>query len=138
MADHAEIRAGLVANLSQIPDLQVEGYVLSNPTFPTALILAGTTEYDKAMHRGLDDLIFRIRVVVAAVSDIGATVNLDEYMNGSGARSIKAAVEADKTLGGACSEALVTGHSGEQVFTFDDRPPALGTEFTVQIKATGT
>ena len=137
MADYAALRAGLAANLARIPDMQVATYVISNPTYPMAMVLAGEVEFDKAFGRGEDGITLKIRVVVAAVSDIGAQANLDEYMDGSGLRSIKAAVEADMTLGGACEEAVVTGHNGEQVYTFDDRPPALGTEFQVAVMAVG-
>lgn len=137
MADIARCRAGLAANLRQIEDLQVSEYVLSNPTYPTAVIFLGRTEYDKAFSRGLDSLIFRIRVVVAAVTDIGAETNLDEYLDTSGPRSIKQAVEAERTLGGACDDLRVTETEGEQVFTFESQPQALGAEWLVEVQATG-
>jgi hypothetical protein len=137
MADLAAIRTALAANLSTIPDLQVSAYVLSNPTPPSAVVFAGPTEFDKAFGRGMDMLVFMVRVVVAAVSDISAVVNLDPYMAGSGARSIKAAIESDSTLGGSVFDVSVVGTDGEQIYTFEGRPPALGAEFRVEVTAHG-
>jgi hypothetical protein len=137
MADLAAIRTGLAANLSTIPDIQVSAYVLSNPTPPCAVVFAGPTDFDTSFGRGLDNLVFMVRVLVAAVSDISAVVNLDPYMAGSGARSVKAAIETDKTLGGACSDLRVVGTEGEQVYTLEGRPPALGAEFRVEVTAHG-
>jgi hypothetical protein len=137
VADLEALREGLAANLGTIEDLQVSKYVLSNPTFPIAVVFAGPTDFDKAFGRGLDNLVFRVRVVVAAVSDIGSGVNLDPYLAGSGPRSVKAAVETDPTLGGACQSLRVTGHEGEQVYVFDEAPPGLGAEWRVEVIASG-
>lgn len=137
MADVGAIREGIAANLGAIKDLQVSAWPLSNPLPPTAQVLAGRTEFDKAFGRGLDQLVFRVQVLVAALADIGSAVNLDAYLAGSGPRSIKAAVEADKTLGGACQSLRVTEIGDERLFTFGDRPPFLGAEWLVEIQATG-
>jgi hypothetical protein len=137
MADLAAIRAGLAANLTTIPDLQVLPQLLSNPTPPCVIVFAGPTEFDKAMGRGLDTIVFIVRVLVPSAVDIEAVVNLDPYMAGSGTRSIKAAIETDLTLGGSCFGLQVTGHGGEQVFLREGQPAALGSEFRVEIKAHG-
>jgi hypothetical protein len=76
-------------------------------------------------------------VLVPSPSDIDAVVNLDPYLAGSGARSIKAAIETDTTLGGACGGLQVTRHEGEQVVVREGQPPALGAEFRVEINAHG-
>jgi hypothetical protein len=138
VADLAKIRDGLEANLLAIENLQVAKYVITNPVYPTALVLAGPTEFDKAFGRGLDMLVFLVRVVVAAVTDIGPGVNLDAYLAGSGPRSIKAAIESEKTLGGACADLRVTGHEGERVYLFDGGSAALGSEWRVEVNGRGT
>jgi hypothetical protein len=137
MADLAAIRAGLAANLSTIPDLQVLPQMISNPTPPCVIVFAGPTEFDKAMGRGLDSIVFMVRILVPSPSDIDAVVNLDPYLAGSGAQSIKAAIETDTTLSGACGGLQVTRHEGEQVVVREGQPPALGAEFRVEINAHG-
>jgi hypothetical protein len=137
VADLSALREGLAANLGAIDDLQVSPYFISNPTFPSAFVRAGPTAFDKSFGRGLDNIVLFVRVLVAAFGDIGPGANLDEYLAGSGPRSIKAAIESDKTLGGACQSLQVTGHEGEQEYTFDDRPSALGAEWRVEVNASG-
>lgn len=137
MADPTAIRAGMAVNLGAIEDLQVSPYFLSSPTFPSAFVRAGETDFDRAGSRGLDFLVFFVRVLVCDFSEIGSGENLDEYLAGSGPRSVKEALEADPTLGGACDDLRVTGHEGEREYVFDDRPSALGTEFRVEVYASG-
>jgi hypothetical protein len=137
LADLAAIRTAIAANLSTIPDIQVSASRLSSPTLPSAVVFAGPTEFDKAFGRGLDTLVFIVRVAVSGATDTGAVVNLDPYLAGSGSRSIKAAIESDKTLGGACSDLRVIGHEGEQPYNVEGQPPALGAEFRVEVTAHG-
>jgi hypothetical protein len=137
VADLSALREGLAANLGAIEDLQVSPYFISNPTFPSAFVRAGPTDYDKTFDRGLDNIVLFVRVLVAAFGDIGPGANLDEYLAGSGPRSIKAAIEDDPSLGGACDDLRVTGNEGEREFTFDDRPSALGAEWRVEVFANG-
>jgi hypothetical protein len=135
MADLSALRAGLAANLGAIPDLQVSPYFIANPTFPSAYVRAGPTVFDKTIDGVSYDLVLFVRVLVAAFDDIGPRVNLDEYLPANGPRSIKEAIEADSTLGGACDDLVVTGSEGEQQYIFDDRPSALGAEWRVEIVA---
>lgn len=137
MADLTAIRNGLAANLGAISDLNVSPSRLSNPTLPQAVVYAGPTSFDKAFGRGVDTLVFIVRVAVPGTTDTGSVVSLDPYLAGSGSRSIKAAIESDKTLGGACSDLRVTGHEGEQPFNVEGQPPALGAEWRVEITAHG-
>jgi hypothetical protein len=137
MADLTAIRVGIATNVSSISDLNVSPSRLSNPQLPCVVVFAGPTEYDKAFGRGLDTLVFMVRVAVPATTDTGAVVSLDPYLAGSGPRSIKEAIESDKTLGGACSDLRVTGHKGEQPYNVEGQPPALGAEFRVEVTAHG-
>jgi hypothetical protein len=58
---------------------------------------------------GSDDLAFRVLVLVASADDPLAQDTLDDYLDGSGATAVKAAVEADPTLGGTVDYAVVEG-----------------------------
>jgi hypothetical protein len=136
VADLAAIRAGIAANISAISDLQVSAYMLANPTPPNVQVIPGDTDYDLAMHRGLDELTMRVVVSVGLVADIGAQKNLDEYLAGSGPRSIKQAVESDPTLGGVVADVTVTAATGPKVLA-TEQGGVLFSEWTVQVLATG-
>lgn len=136
MADLAAIRAGIARNLSVIPDLQVSAYMLANPTPPCVQVIPGDTDFDLSMHRGLDEITMRVVVTVGLVADIGAQVSLDEYLDGSGPRSIKQAVESDSTLGGVVADASVTTATGPKVLA-SEQGGVLFSEWTVQVIGTG-
>jgi hypothetical protein len=79
-------------------------------------------------------------VLVADVADEGSQLLLDRFMEPSGGRSVKEAVERDRTLGGLVNDTWVEECSGAISFTFDlvstggsQRPPVLGAEWTVRI-----
>jgi hypothetical protein len=128
------IRTGIARNLAVIPDLQVSAYMLSNPTPPAVHVLPDTLTFDLAMRGGLHELAMMVQVFVSTTSDVGAQVLLDQYLAPTGALSLKAAIEADRTLGGAVQDTHV------QMFTYRQYPrpegePFLGADFTVQVYA---
>lgn len=54
---------------------------------------------------------FTITVVVYRQSERTAQDELDKYTAYSGAKSIRAAIEADRTLGGVCDDLIVNSSS---------------------------
>jgi hypothetical protein len=137
MAVLGEIRRGLAANLERILGVQVSPYMLANPTPPAAQIVPGEVEYDQAMSRGLDRLTLSVQVFVALGSDIGAQQQLDEFLDGSGAKSVKQAVESDRTLGGSVATARVTRSTAYRVVLRDGGGPVLMAEWEVEVLARG-
>jgi hypothetical protein len=51
---------------------------------------------------------FTITLIVNRSSERTAQDQLDQYMNWDGAKSLRAAIEADRTLGGVCDDLIVT------------------------------
>jgi hypothetical protein len=137
MASLTSIREALAVSLSVIPDIQANAYLLSNTTPPVFEIEPGETEYDLAMARGLDRWTVTVRALVSAATDIGAQRFLDKLIESSGTLSVKAAIEADSTLGGAVADVSVKTCSGYRSFARDGGGPLLGAEWTVEILATG-
>ena len=134
----AELRAGLATNLGTIADVQVSAYMLGNPTPPTIHLLPEEITYDGAMGRGMDTWTITVQAFVGLVSDVGAQKRLDQMLAPTGATSVKAAVEADRTLGGKCSDLRVVSASGYKVYALAGQQGAvLGCEWTVQIIAIG-
>lgn len=139
MADVQAIRVALAGKIASIPGIQAEPYLLSNPTLPSAMVYCGETSFDRSFGRGLDELNLVVRVIVAFASDIGTQVNLDEFRAGSGARSFKAVLEADKTLGGVVQTLRVTGVSPDTVYGgLQGQVLGIGCEFQIVVTASGT
>lgn len=137
MASLTDIREALAANLASITGLQQSAYLLSNPTPPAAEVQPSEIDYDAAFQRGMDEWTLIVRVFVGVSSDIGAQKRLDGMIASSGASSIKAAVESDRTLGGAVDDLRVTRCTGYRVFAREGGAGVLGAEWEVQVIARG-
>lgn len=97
----ADLRTGLGNNLRTIPGLRVYELIPDNPSFPAAVISLDRVAYDSTMARGADEMTFIVTIVVGRADDRSAQTRLDTYLAGNGAQSVKTAIEADVTLGGA-------------------------------------
>lgn len=143
MATNRQIREAIAASLGVLADVQISPHILTNPTPPTIQIRREKTTFDMTMGRGVDERMFTVQALVAFATDIGAQVKLDELCETSGAGSVKAALEADKTLGGLVASLHVTEMSEDRLYTIELKgqgnlsPPMLGAEWTVRVLAAG-
>jgi hypothetical protein len=104
----AAVMDGLGVRLATIPTLRVYDYPADSVSAPAAIVrFPEPVAYDLTAGRGTDRATFPVTVLVGKVSDRAARDALALYLNGTGARSIKAAVEGDKTLGGAAQSTRV-------------------------------
>lgn len=120
MTTVAQVRAALAESLrSALPggEGQVSAYWLSSPTPPTIVVFPQSVTYDRAMGRGHDEWEYVIQGFVAPVADIGAQELVDRMLAPSGSGSVKAAVEADPTLGGIVSDCWVREASGNELYS---------------------
>lgn len=114
MSLYGDIRAGIVSSLSSL-GVQSTGYLVASPTPPVIEVYPGEVNYDDTLQRGVDTALFMVRVSVATSLDRGAQERLDEYLGRTGAASVKALVEADRTLGGVVKDLRVESATGHQV-----------------------
>ena len=129
----AEIRAGLAANIATISGLRVAAEIPDNPSPPIAVIALNNVSYDLAMARGTTLYNFTVTLIVGRVAERNAQRLLDQYA-GNGERSIKTAVQSDRTLGGSAFDCRLSEMStlgalnlGEQTY--------LAADFAVQVYA---
>lgn len=118
----SEVRDGLKTRLQTITGLRCYDLIPDQVNPPTAIVgqLDFTFDIDNA--RGLDQANVDVIVIVQRFSERAGQNRLDAYLAGSGAGSIKAAIEGDRTLGGACQTLRVTSaesgsyESNSQIF----------------------
>lgn len=101
------VRAGLKTRLATISGLRVWDSIPDQVTPPGAVVgqLDFTFDIDNA--RGLDIANVDVYVIVQRFDARSSQNQLNDYL-GSGAKSIKTAIEADRTLGGAVNTLRVT------------------------------
>lgn len=103
-----DVRKGLKGALGSISELRLFDYVPSTISAPCAVIgYPNVYEYDKSFGRGLDRMEIEVTVFLGSVAERSSQDRMDAYISGSGGRSIKVAVEADRTLDGACADIRV-------------------------------
>ena len=102
------VRDGLKTNLQTITGLRVYDLIPEIPTPPCAVVgqLDFTFDIDNA--RGLDQAEVDVYVIVQRFSERAGQDKLDTFLRGTGATSIKTALEVDRTLGGAVNTLRVT------------------------------
>ena len=126
------IRDGLKTRLATISGLRAYDTMPDNPSPPFAVVVPGPINYDVAMARGLDEQEFDILVVVSRVHERIGQDLLDGYCDRSGPTSIKAAIEGDRTLSGACDTLRVTQMRNYQALAIGE-VQYLAAEFVVQL-----
>lgn len=133
MASVTELRTGLATNLAKITGLRTAPTVPDNINPPIAVVMPNTITYDTAFARmGGDEYEFLVMVIVGRVDERTAQNRLDAYCSGSGASSVKAAIESDKTLGGKAFDCRVTSLRNYNQLTVGDST-YLSAEFVVQV-----
>lgn len=102
------VRDALKTNLQTIAGLRVYDLIPEIPTPPCAVVgqLDFTFDIDNA--RGLDQAEVDVYVIVQRFSERAGQDKLDTFLQGTGATSIKTALEVDRTLGGAVNTLRVT------------------------------
>lgn len=138
MTTPTAIRNALADALAAIPDLRVSAYIPSTPTPPQVAVGEWRVEYDETLGRGYDRWRFTLRLFVAAASDRVGQERLDSFCASSGSSSIKAAVEADPTLGGAVSAARVVRIGPAPTVFTAGAQEFLGTDIEIEVIASGT
>lgn len=109
----AAIREGLAVRLRTIDGLNVYSTVPGSIVVPAAIIMLGDGQfltYDTSSDS--DGMTWTVRVFTSLADNVSGQTALDEYLLRTGDYSIRAALAADPTLGGAVDYADVTGASG--------------------------
>ena len=107
------LRTGLAARVATISGMGAYDTIPATAQAPCVLVQLLSADYDQAMADG--GMMVRFDLVLLACQ-VGTAYDVaqdavDQYLNSTGALSIKAAVEADVTLGGAAYTSRVTGWS---------------------------
>lgn len=101
--DIAAVRQGLATAAAALGGgLTATGYAPGVAVPPCFFPLGVEIDFDDAAARELDSVTVSCRLLVSHADDQAAQAALDAYLAGSGAGSIKTALESDPTLGGAC------------------------------------
>jgi hypothetical protein len=108
MASISELRAGIKTNLATISGLRVSDFQPDNINPPVAIVFPISVNYDETFARGMQTYTFSVQVIVGRVSERTGQNSIDAYISSTGTKSIKLAIESNKTLGGKAFDLRVT------------------------------
>lgn len=101
-ATTTQVADGIKTALATVTGLRTFSYQPEQVNPPIAFPILNSVDYHMAFGGGDVTQDWTIMVIVGRYLDRVAHANLDAYLNYAGATSIRAAIEADKTLGGVC------------------------------------
>jgi len=132
MSSMDALRDGIATRLATVNGLRVSATYLDAPRPPVAMVLPDRIEYDLDGSRGADQFFFTVSLLVGRADDRAAQRNIDDYVVGT--NSVKKAIEADRTLGGAADTCRVTEMRNYGQVSVGD-VVYLGVEFEVEVVA---
>ena len=121
----SQVAEGLKTRLATISGLRTFSYQPEQENPPFAYPEINSINYHRAYGGGDVVMDWTIYVIVGRYLDRTAHASLDDYLSYSGAKSVRAAVEGDPTLGGVCQTLIV--RSGADITSLD----ANGAQFLV-------
>jgi hypothetical protein len=127
------IRQGLAKNLGTIIGLRTAAEVPDLPNPPIAIVALNSVTYDRAYANGMTSYSFTITVIVGRAAEREAQRTLDTYIS-TGNKSVKFAVESDKTLGGNAYDCRVVSMDSVGSLNISDTT-YLAADFTVTVIA---
>jgi hypothetical protein len=113
--------------------LNVYDTIPDHVTVPAAIIgMPSRIQYDVAFRNPVARIEIPIRVISGRVLEAEAQDRLDDYVSADGALSLRAAIDADPTLGGVANSTRATEARDYGVYTVGD-VPYLGVELICEV-----
>ena len=128
------MRTGLATNLGTISGIRTYSDIPDNPAMPAAVVQLQSVSYDQAFARGLTEYNFIVTVIFGRVATSQAQRSMDDLIDDGGGRSVKTAIESDKTLGGNAYDVRVAEMSNITSVTIGDIT-YLSADFAVTVFA---
>jgi hypothetical protein len=130
----SDIYAALGVRLATISGLRVADHVPEQLNPPVAVMQLESVTYHRAFKGGLSEWRFVVSCVAGRMGDRAAQRLLDSWIDYAGTGSVRAAIEADKTLGGKCQSLKVEEMVAIRPVTLGDAA-YLSAEFNVVVHA---
>ena len=103
----SQVMTGLATRLGTISGLRTYTYMPDQLNPPVGFPIIESVDYHKSFAGGDVQMRCSVFVIVGRYLDRTAHASLDGYLSYSGATSIRAAIEGDRTLGGVAQTLIV-------------------------------
>jgi hypothetical protein len=127
------MREALATNLGTISGIRTYADIPDNPAMPAAVVQLQSVTYNSAFANGLTEYSFVITAIFGRIATAPAQRNLDALIS-TGERSLKSAVESDRTLDGEAFDVRVAEMTNLNSVTIGDIT-YLSADFAVTVFA---
>lgn len=127
------VQTGLSGALGTILGLRVYDFPSDRVEPPAAVLSLPETPYDVTLGGRSDEWTFPLWILVAKADDKASYGEMVDYLEADGPKSIRAVIEADRTLGGACDTVAVI--RARPLFATVAGTEFLAVEFTLEVYA---
>jgi hypothetical protein len=131
MSSVSDLHKGLGQSLRAMKSLRVSDHIPEQINPPHAIVTLNDVRYHQQMASGMTEYSFYVIVAVGRMGERSAQLALDGYLSPDGPRSIRAALEADRTLGGVALDVTLVRASDIQPLNVGD-----ASYLTIQFEAT--
>jgi len=136
--DLGDVMAEIGQKLDTITGLRVYPYNADKVNPPAAIVgLPQTITFDLTYGRGSDEMTLPVFLLVARINDRSSHAELADYLNGSGSKSVKAAVDSSGTNEYTSCDTVTVQMAEPDSYT-SAGTDMLGAEFTVKITGSGS
>lgn len=130
----AAIRSGITSLITTaMDDITMTGYLLTPIISPGFEIEIADMPYDATFGRGTDEYDLTLRAWLSLNETDESQKRMDNWLDGTAGESVKAILEADKTLGGACDDCRVTRAISRRAMPAESNALYLVGEWTVHV-----
>lgn len=127
-----EVKQGLATRLATIPNLRAFAYIPDQLNAPIGYPTLDTIQYHRTMAVAMTEMTFTVSVIVCKADSRAAQSQVDPYVSATGAYSVKAALEGDRTLGGKVDDLIVNSAGGYNIVNAEDGD-YLAVDFNVTV-----
>jgi len=103
----SELRAGLKTRLETIDGLRVATQIPEQINPPVAVITRQRVDYHQAMAGGLTEWSMQVQLIAGRMADQHSQRLIDDWLSWDSTKSIRKAIEGDRTLDGAAETCKV-------------------------------
>jgi len=116
----SDIKKGLADRLKTVPKLRVSAQIPEQVNPPSAVISRASVNYHRDMAGGTTEWTMQVQLIAGRMADQQAQRTIDAWLAWDGDRSVRRAIEADGTLGGAALDTIVTDADALATFQIGD------------------
>ena len=115
-----DIKKGLADRLATVSGLRVAAQIPEQINPPVAVVSRAQVNYHRDMAGGTTEWTMQVQLIAGRMADRQAQRTIDAWLSWDGAKSVRNAIEADGTLGGAALDTIVTSADALTTFQIGD------------------